>query len=268
MSQINAVPVWPDNAYLRPIAVATGGLRAYTHLANVHPPGGTPCRAYIKHFPEAATKGLFNEWFGYTLMRAMGVPQPAAAIMRAPVFGHPDSVMAWAFVSCEATPTYDGTPKQRYNIDDPKQHAQLVKRLFDCDQIPLLIAADQMLMNDDRNLGNLVFTGKKSFVAIDHGCILGGDAWQSADLWFTAKWVNSKLLSDRLVPIANHSPTLRSSVCACAELVSEQYFAVQTELRLALESAQNPDVCLALDAVWWRCLPIAQWFKSRLRLLV
>lgn len=266
MTVIADVAVWPDGAYVRPIGKAPDGITAFTHLASLKPPNSPACRGYVKHYPTNASKGLFNEWFGYILMRALGVPQPQAAIMRAPVFALPDAPMAWAFVSCEASPTFDGTPKQRYNLEKPEQHAQLVQRLFDCSAIPLLIAADQLLINGDRNLGNLVFTGKSSFVAIDHGDILGGCNWEPADLCFSPEWATSKLLQ-QLVPMDQIKPATRSAIYACSQLVAAAFYATQIELRREMKSNGKPDVTTALDAVWWRCEPIAQWFQERLQLL-
>lgn len=263
---VGEVPIWPESAYLCPIGKAPDGIRAFTHLATLKPPNAALCRGYVKHYPDNAAKGLFNEWFGYILMRALGVPQPQAAIMKAPVYGLPKSPMAWAFVSCQPTPTFDGTPNQLYNIDKPKQHAQLVKRLFNCTAMPLLIAADQFLINGDRNLGNLVFTGKSSFVAIDHGDILSGCNWAQGDLAYTSQWINSKLL-EQLVPMDQIKPATRSAIFACAQLVTEAFYEAQLEIQKTMNYRESVDVSAALDAVWWRCAPIAQWFKERLELL-
>ena len=266
MSSIAEMPIWPDGAYLRPIGKAPDGIRAYTHLAALKPPNAAACRGYVKHYPDNAAKGLFNEWFGYILMRALGVPQPQAAIMKAPVYGLPESPMAWAFVSCQPSPTFDGTPKQLYNIEKPEQHAQLVKRLFNCTAMPLLIAADQFLINGDRNLGNLVFAGKSSFVAIDHGDILGGCNWTHGDLAYTSQWINSKLL-EQLVPMDQIRPATRSAIFACAQLVTEAFYEAQLEIQKTVKYREGAESATALDAVWWRCAPIAQWFKDRLELL-
>ena len=141
MTLIADVAVWPEECYLRPIRKAPDGATGFTHLASLRPPQQPDCRAYVKHFADNAQKGLFNEWFGYIVMRALGVPQPSAAFIRAPAFGLEGAPMGWAFVSCEPSPTFDGTPKQLYNFNDPQQHAQLVQRLFSCTAIPLLIAA-------------------------------------------------------------------------------------------------------------------------------
>ncbi|MFX8778142.1 hypothetical protein ABTM50_19825, partial [Acinetobacter baumannii] len=48
-----------------------------------------------------------------------------------------------------------------------------------CDQknIPQIIAFDDFIANDDRNIGNLVITGNGNMGVIDHGEILGRIDW-------------------------------------------------------------------------------------------
>lgn len=264
---VKAPVLWPQNCYIRPIRLATEGQRAFTHLAELKDPDGFSCRGYIKHFPAGATKGLFNEWFGYTVMASLGIPQPICAILQAPIFGSTTNETAYAFVSCQPSPVYEGTPKEHYTPDDPIKYAALLKRLFDCPALPSLIAADQLLMNADRNLGNLVFTGKSSFVAIDHGEILGGIAWQARDLIAPTIWAESKPM-EVWTAIDQLRPSLKSAIYASAEIVQEKFYEVQQSLREALDCTTHSDSAIALDAVWWRCLKLANWHADRLQLLV
>jgi hypothetical protein len=258
--------VWTAAQYIRPISAEGGGIRAATHLAEVRSPLGVPLRAYVKHFPINTPRALFNEVFGHVVMAALGVPQPQAAVMPAPIDVLPQKPWGWAFVSCEPRPTFEGTPKQIYNFTEPTEYAQLVQRLFSCPALPVLIAADQILKNADRNIGNLVLTGKSSFVAIDNGEILGGGAWQLGDLWFPQEWVTSKLIEE-LVPIHSLPGDVRNALYASAQEVSDRFFEVQSELRAALDCGSSIEADAALDAVWWRCLPVAEWFRQRLQLI-
>lgn len=258
--------IWPATAYIRPIQPALGGIRAFTHLADLRQPDGVACRGYVKHYPAHLTRGLFNEWFGYTLMQALGVPQPPCAIMQAPVMAMPGNPLAWAFVSCQPRPRFDGTPVQIYNLKDPNQHAELKKRLFACHALPLLIAADQILKNADRNLGNMVFTGKNNFVAIDHSDILGGPAWTTAETHFTQAWATSRLI-EQFETLDTLKPAMVSAIMASAELASEAYFEAQLELAQALNAHQNGDTKAALDMAWWRAVDLRNWFKDKFRLM-
>ncbi len=262
-AQIKLPSVWTIDQYIRPIQVEHGGQMAQTHLALVRSANGTPVRGYVKHYGAQHPRGLFNEWFGYTVQSAMGVPQPDCALMPAPLPG--TQLVAWAFVSLEPLPTFQGTPKQLYRLDDPAQHHDLVKRLMACAALPLLVAADQLLGNSDRNMGNLVFTGKNQFVAIDQGGILGGLNWQLADLWFTQQWALSKPI-EALVPISSLSASQKNALYAAAEVVQQAFFDLQHELKAAM-GADNLDVNVAIQAVWWRALALAEWFRNRLNLL-
>ena len=169
---------------------------AYTHLAEVRNISGELCRAYVKHFPNNQPRALFNECFGHAVMSAMGVPQPPCAVMLAPVFEADPPMIAWSFISCQPRPTFDGTPKEIYKIEDAVALSILIKRIFSCPMLPLLIAADQLVMNGDRNLGNFVFTGKRAFVAIDHGEIMGGGAGTNDALLRPTGWAVSKLIEE------------------------------------------------------------------------
>lgn len=261
-SPIKTPETWKSEQYIRPIELTTGGIRAWTHLAALKRPDGTSCRGYVKHFPSNYTKALLNEWMGYTIMHRMGVPQPPAAIMPAPAQALPGAPLAWAFVSCQPSPTFDGTPAQLYDIRDPAKYAALIKRIFSCHALPLLIACDQLLKNNDRNLGNLVFTGKSSFVAIDHSDVFGGPSWEAKDTHFKQEWSRSKLIED-LMAIQTVPANIKSAIVASAELVAEAYIDAQRELALALNSGAESDVKSALDMVWWRTLPIQEWFKEK-----
>lgn len=263
----DALPLWPETSYIRPIENTLGGIRAYTHLADLRPPQGSACRGYVKHFPETHGKGLFNEWFGYIIMRALGVPQPPAAIMLAPVFALPGGPLAWAFVSCQPRPVFEGTPSQIYQLQNPAHHAQLKRRLFACPALPLLIAADQLLKNADRHLGNLVFTGRDQFVAIDHSDILGGPDWRYADTHFSQKWAVSRLIEE-FETLTTLPEQARSAILAKAEAISAAYFAGQSALALTLGSVVQSDVRAAMDMVWWRALALCDWFKDKLQLVV
>jgi hypothetical protein len=262
--------VWPPDRYVRPIRHEASGQIAWTHLAQVRAPDNTPLRAYIKHYGANAPHGLFNEWFGYAVLSALGVPQPRAALMQAPLFGASPPQAALAFVSCEPLPSFEGTPKQLYRFVDPAQHAKLVNRLFTCPALPLLVAADQLVANGDRNIGNLVFTGKQAFVAIDHGNILGGQSWVPSDLWFTQNWAVSKLI-ELLVPIDSLTLSMKNSLYASAEVVEEGFFNAQSDLKTKLAGADLADPAeldAALQAVWWRCFTLAASFKERLKLVI
>lgn len=260
-------PTWEPTHYARFIRLENSGQQAITHLATLKPPNGTPCRAYVKHYPEHYHRGLFNEWFGYIILSTLGVPQPPAAILPAPVPGTRD--LAWAFCSMEPRPTFEGSAKYIYNIANPAQYNALIKRLFeDCEHLlPGLIAADQLLLHADRNIGNIVFTGKRSFVAIDAGGVLGGPNCPPEQLLYPAGWVRSKLIED-LIPLAKIKPKLGNALIAAAQVAAEQFYAHHGELTKALNYRENRDVTICFDALWWRTLNLERLFRIQLNILI
>lgn len=264
---IQAPQQWEPKSYLKFIRLETSGARAMTHLALLTAPDGRVCRAYVKHYPDALFRGLFNEWFGHIMLSAMGVPQPPAVMMPAPV---PDTggQLRWAFCSTEPSPTFDGTAKQLYNLNEAWQYKTLVKRLFvDCKHLlPGLVAADQILMHADRNIGNIAFTGKNSFVAIDSGGILGGEACHPWHLHKHQGWATSKLI-EQLVRLQDLSPGFKNSLLAAAQCAAEQFFLLYPDITRAINYRQHSDVDLCFDATWWRALEAETLFRQKLNLI-
>lgn len=256
--------VLPGSHYKRPVRLESGGQIANTHLAVVADEDGRDARAYVKHFPTDAPRGLFNEWFGYCVMSALGVPQPNAAVMPAPLLG--TGQILWAFVSFSPMPTNQGTPKEHYDLSNAEQCRILVDRLLSCHALGSLIAADQLCLNTDRNMGNLVFTGKKSFVAIDHGEILGGRQWTRDSLLRPTEWCRSLTLEvcEFYTPLApRHCNTVYASADVAAEALWEKYSALHS----VVDGDRNGDGRLALEAVWWRSLNLSEWFRNQLKLM-
>lgn len=256
----------PHTHYRRPVGRATGGQMADTHQAIVLNAAQQECRAFVKHFPASQQRSLFNEWFGYCMMAVLGVPQPSAAIMLAPRLGVPGQ-LEWAFVSFMPTPVCEGTPKEIYNLSDASQLKVIADRLMQCTAFSGMVAADQLCMNDDRNIGNIVFTGPRSFVVIDHNQILGGNSWQRGDLLRPTQWVVSKplYLCEQCSTIPKGAA---NALVASAEVTAERLWECYAKLHDALTASDPENANLALNAVWWRSLELADWFKQKLHLML
>lgn len=258
---------WPTTQYKRFIRMETSGKSAHTHLAEVATLSGEVCRAYVKHYGPARPHGLFNEWFGHIVLGALNVPQPPAALM--PVHVPGTTLLAWAFCSLEPTPRFDGSAKQLYSLDDPAQHEALLRRLFaDCAHtLPRLIAADQLLMQGDRNIGNILFTGKSHFLAIDNGEILGGAQIQRAELVAPRPWSRSKLIED-LVPISALKPGFCNALVAAAQLAVVELHGKQPAIQAAIGYPANAETAVPYDAVWWRGLELERLFAEKLGVMI
>lgn len=238
---------------------------AQTHLAIVKNKSGVELRAFVKHFPVSSPRGLFNEYVGYTVMSALGMPQPESAVIKAPI---PSTNQAnFAFVSFQPVPVTEGTPKEIYNLNKTTENLRaLAERIVGCAAFPGMIAADQVCMNHDRNLGNLVFTSKKGFVLIDHSEILGGSNSDINQLLKTTQKVNSKPLAmcEKFYPLKQR---VKSAICGSADVVAERMWTEYTALCEALEADENREVKIALEAIWWRSLELSKWLKKEMGIL-
>ncbi len=262
--KVQTPPVLPPENYISPIKIITDGAIAFTHLAWVKDAEGKPSRAFVKVFPNDKPRGLFNEYTGSAIMSALGVPQPPTAIIPAPIYGQ----MHWAFVSFQPIPVSHGTPKEIYNLCDEWQTKQLIARLLSCHAYASMVAADQLCMNADRNLGNLVFTGAKDFVVIDHGEILGGSAWKMEDLLKPSEWVTSKGME--ICSHYNPLPTsTKNAIYAAAEVVAESLNDGYNELHDTLLRANNTqEMSVVLKVIWDRSSCLVQWFRNELGLVL
>lgn len=265
-------PIWPNTAYVRPLSLMDGGRRAATHRATLRPPGQRDTvRGYVKHFFPNAPRGLVNEVIGWSINRLLGVPQAPAALMPAPTWG--GLTEALAFVSLEARPTFEGRACELYDITVPAQRAALTARLRQCNNLPLLVAADQLHANGDRHLGNLGFTGKHSFAVFDQSDILGGCDWSPHHLLKPTPWAHHHLIGDAgpnatMLPFALLDSGLKSQLVNAVQLALRRFYEGQAGLREALMTGHNDDTRLGMDAIFWRSLTLEAQFRQRLNLLL
>lgn len=254
----------PANNYVRMVRKELGGAMAQTHLAIVKNERGVDMRAYVKHFPKYSPRGLFNEYVGYTVMSALGMPQPESAIINAPIPS--TNLSGMAYVSFQPMPISEGTPKEIYNLSKLNQCKSLVERLIACTMFPSMIAADQVCMNQDRNMGNLVFTSKKGFVLIDHSEILGGSNSDISSLLKTTEKVESipLLMCEQFSPLTDRT---KSALCGAADVVAEMMWKEYVSLCTELNADEQIEVQIALEAIWWRSLELSDWFKNEMGVL-
>lgn len=257
---------WGPDRYKRFVRVEASGRMALTHLAEVVDATGKTCNAYIKHYSPDKPRGLFNEWFGHTLFNALEIAQPRAAIMPAPILG--SGAMEWAFVSLVPSPQYEGSAKQLYNIVKPDEHKALIKRLFvDCARsLPGLIAADQLLMNHDRNIGNLLFVSKGRFFVIDFGEILGGSCADVRDLLTPKGWSRSVLIED-LIDISTLKIGFFNAIIAAGQILNENFYSKQRAIMEAIGYPKNNETNVPFDAVWWRTLELDTLFERKFSII-
>lgn len=262
---------WPESAYLRFARTVNEGCSAITHLAWVQPSQEEGrLRGYVKHY--VSPKGLFNEWLGHTVARALGVAVPRCAVMPAPVPG--TNRTAWAFVSVDASPDGSDKPSLKSILHDVTMHElQLaLDAVWKWPGFAALAAVDQLLANGDRNTGNLVMDGNGGFVAIDFGEVLGSAHWTTSSAWDLASpqaWVWSRLLQwNPNAPLHNLPPATEQRIMAAAEVATERFFQAYPALFHALHGHDNPDSATALTVLWWRANDLVAHFTKRLQYLV
>jgi hypothetical protein len=130
---------------------------------------------------------LVNEIAGYVLAKGDGLPVPERAAV---LFLTPEQA---AFLPSEVEPykTQSGhiiawcvqsvggqTPLQTFNLcGDASGYSTLLEDFSKWANLPNVVSLDAWLLNEDRNMGNLVRLGTGKYALIDHGRICTGNSW-------------------------------------------------------------------------------------------
>lgn len=188
--------VLPESSYLTSHELVTEGEMGATRKASIEWDDGTIRKCYVKVYPSInRVMKICNELTGFLLAKALGLKQPeGAALIPLNKMYHSDYLsvidinspeIVWAWVTTECGSSIKGV-FQLNNFEelykqDPIQTQQKLNHAFNliCDQknLPELIAFDDFIANNDRNIGNLVMLGDGEMGIIDHGEILGRINW-------------------------------------------------------------------------------------------
>lgn len=168
------------------------GADATTHKALVHfYDTDSAVDSYVKIYcAKVAPKGLVNELVGYALAKAGGLlTPPRAAVLLLdseqtqflpsgvePLRNAEGHVVSWCVQSLGGH-----TPKQSYQLSVEKAAAltAILQDLRKWSEFPDVATLDAWLLNEDRNLGNLVRIRAGRYAIIDHGRALTGNSWVS-----------------------------------------------------------------------------------------
>ena len=145
------------------------------------PHGDLRVRAYIKVFlPKDRGQLVFNEVIAHHLAKQCGLPSPhtfpcicrpsqlrsaTRAMMIAD--GSSDFVMGVASVDCARQEV-----RQSFAASE-----MVVAEVTSWPEVARWAVFDELVGNDDRNLGNLVRRGPRDYMAIDHERLLFGEPW-------------------------------------------------------------------------------------------
>lgn len=191
-----SIIVLPESSYLTSHELVTEGEMGVTRKASIEWDDGTIRKCYVKVYPSFnRIMKICNELTGFTLAKALGLKQPeGAAIIPLNKIFYSDymsvtdlnnSEIVWAWITTECGSSLKGI-FQLNNIEhlfrvDPITTQKKINHAFSliCNQknLPELIAFDDLIANNDRNIGNLVMLGDGEMGIIDHGEILGRVDW-------------------------------------------------------------------------------------------
>jgi hypothetical protein len=258
MTKIIELPIdLGAHGYVRFVRKITEGHLAATFLAQVNYQGELR-RAYIKMYDHTAQpKAVFNEVLGYLYAQAMGIPSPSVFFVDVPPLdvvacGLPAShtpVRAVATLEAhDPNVATDGAAKTLFNAGSIDL-TYIRQRLLASPSGRALVAFDEVTGNDDRNIGNIVFSWKQGVVAIDHGCILGGPLWTSQSLNSTHNFENKAFTIINEKPIGNSD---KSALQAAAQVMLETYYEAMPALQSAMGYPTDIDTSTAFDFVWWK----------------
>lgn len=168
------------------------GEDACTHKALVRFHGSDRALdSYVKVYcTKTAPKGFVNELIGYTLAKwgGLNVAHRAAVLLldpaqasylpphMQPMLTTSGQVVSWCVQSIGGR-----TPLQLYRFNTDRAAAlKAVRHDFKkWKDLPDVAALDAWLLNEDRNLGNLVRLGAGRYALIDHGRVCTGNSWNS-----------------------------------------------------------------------------------------
>jgi hypothetical protein len=255
-----SISVLSENSYLTSHEKVTGGAMGVTRMASIEWGDGSIRKCYVKVYPpKDRIRKLCNELTGFTLGKALGILQPdsAALIPISKLFYGDFSEVAdlnsdeviWAWVTTECGHSVKGI----FHLDNFEELIQTdrnntITKLIQayslvCNQknLPNIIAFDDFIANDDRNIGNVVMIGDGNMGIIDHGEILGSIDW-IADLLVLNKTQN---FNNKLLNILNDQPALKDQTKF-------------TTKHMAVEAAnRHKDAFISVQDIlttWWKNL--------------
>lgn len=217
------ITVLPETAYLTTHELVTGGIMGVTRKASIEWDDGTIRKCYVKVYPEFdRARKLCNELTGFTLGKAIGLFQPDnAALMPLSKIFYPDfsdviednNEIIWAWVTTECGSSIKGifhlNNIEELIIQDPTNTQTKLIQAFSlvCSQknLPEIIAFDDFIANEDRNIGNVVMTGDGNMGIIDHGEVLGSIDW----IQYLTNLDKTKNFNNKLLNILEMLPSLK-----------------------------------------------------------
>ncbi|MGY5450988.1 HipA family kinase [Agarivorans sp. MS3-6] len=213
------VKILSFDKYIAALEHTSDGMMAATHLANVKWLDNKAGRFYVKTYPTCHPRGLINEIVGYLIAHAAGIPQPnKVALIQIPkdVVKHNfkgefsfTGDYCWGWASEDSGPT----PNTYLKVGDMTGYKQCLESLKNWDALPILLAFDDWVANQDRNTGNITIKSRNDFRIIDHGNVPVSEAWTKDCLVVDRVYENKLLdgLYDHNYPLPMSSKLIEST---------------------------------------------------------
>lgn len=174
----------PSDGYVEFIRTSQDGVSGYTHMASVDWGNGAN-DSWVKIYKKDAPRCLINEVVGYLLAKSLGLPQPkCAGLMAIPVENIPVHVAdqlndidlyrghTYAWIT-----THAGENKRELITNNSAALEKFLFEMANWSNIEHMIAFDHWIVNNDRQIGNLLQLPDNTFTLIDHGDSCGGKTW-------------------------------------------------------------------------------------------
>ncbi|MHA8857197.1 HipA family kinase, partial [Klebsiella pneumoniae] len=182
---------------------APDGAMAETFSCNINWGENLDSRSYVKCFSDRKIMAISNEITGYILAKEAGLPVPEKCALIALPQEIKDEFKSRSGEECFeygfAMMMADGsTPNAIIKMHSPDgdfANSIFMDALNKWPQTARLIAFDEWVANEDRNLGNFIITPNNNIVVIDHSNLPCEMLWECDDL------INEKAYTNKLVLI-------------------------------------------------------------------
>lgn len=184
----------PPENYKSFLKGADDGVSGLTHLAEVIWDDNIERNTWVKRYSGDKERSLINELVSFILGSALGLPMPerAGLLMLETKVLHENIVNTLSEVDRYRGYTFAwvsqdlGGTNVRLELDrNPTTQSIMIKYLMtdlrNWKSLANMLAFDDLVLNTDRNMGNLIQLPNKEFCLIDHGEALNGQ-WQENDL--------------------------------------------------------------------------------------
>jgi len=182
---------------------APDGVMAETFGCNINWGHGLDSRSYVKCFSQSKNMAISNEITGYILAKALGLPVPEKSAL----IELPDSIRKefeartgelcyqYGFAMMMAEGSTPNSILKLHAHDEEFAISIFMDALNKWPQTARLIAFDEWIANEDRNLGNFIIAPNNQIIVIDHSNIPCSILWSCSDL------INDKVYKNTLVTI-------------------------------------------------------------------